>query len=79
MDQKHIATPESGRRQCWLGTRSHGRCEACSASIRYPAVEVRIVKLRARGSGNLKIGKTLGIGTGLVLCSECSKEYLGSL
>ena len=31
-----------------------------------PAVEARIVELRAKGNGILKIGKTLGIGTSVV-------------
>jgi DNA invertase Pin-like site-specific DNA recombinase len=31
-----------------------------------PAVEQRIVELRAKGDGILKIGKTLGIGTSVV-------------
>lgn len=39
-----------------------------------PAVEARIVKLRANGAGILKIGKTLGIGTSVVqrVCKEAS-------
>lgn len=31
-----------------------------------PAVEARIVELRAKGNGILKIGKALGIGTSVV-------------
>src|SRR3981081_4443213 len=37
-----------------------------------PAVEARILELKASGDGILKIGRKLGIGTGLVWCSAFS-------
>ena len=58
----------SPKRAQWarLASSRSGQRREIRSTSNWSSVEARIVELRAKGNGILKIGKTLGIGTSVV-------------